>query len=163
MTVDMGVPDLHSWMREVERRLRVAETASRVPSLGNVGGQTLTTPQSKTLTESYSAISGGASVQSTVTQRGQLLVWLTAVVSLEGSFPAGALTSVALAGPTPVAAADAWSVFRFAGTEAQSTTAFHLFEGLAPGVYTVQMQARHTGVAPSVSTWTRRGLAAFPL
>ena len=34
MTVDMP-QDLHGWMREIERRLRVAETAVRVPSLGS--------------------------------------------------------------------------------------------------------------------------------
>lgn len=34
MSVDMP-DDLHSWMREIERRLRVQETAVRVPSLGS--------------------------------------------------------------------------------------------------------------------------------
>lgn len=165
MTIDMP-PDLHTWMQEIERRLRVQETAARVPQItsGGVGAASSSTPLGVSLTTSYVEVSGGQSVTFNATPQGAAIVIAFVNHTLEVS--AGKPTVWLAPNISGVAAADANALTISSSVSPWTETAVSVayFSGLAQGEHTAVLSAKR-GASGSILTYTlnSQSIVVIPL
>lgn len=169
--------DIGTELAEINRRLRVLETAARVPQVSTVdqGPSAGTELGSSVVIETPGYVDPGSptgpSVAVTVSQTGRLLVIWSFEAELQAD--AGETTFVAcspdLSGANTVPASDDRSVFvRYSATSFSairtSATRAAMFTGLAPGSTTVTLkyQGDFLGVS-NAATVLRRTVVALPL
>lgn len=135
--------------QDIERRLASLERSARGTTQPLVGA-TDSTYRSLSLSGSYASFSGAVSVKASVPPSGRLAVWLAAEQTLEGDAYVGMYASLRFAGVNSIAPLDSASLRFFVGGGGRSAW-FYVVGGLTPGPTTLSMEARHTGVAPSIA------------
>lgn len=158
-----------SKLADLERRMRIQETAARVPQITSGGIQAATNGSFfyPALTTSFAAVPGAQSVTFNATPQGSALVLMSINHTLEVS--SGYPRVLVAPGITGVAVDLAYSVVIFRrGTvsiETETQTVMAYFEGLTPGSHTATLFGKKDEVSGTILTYAvnSHSIVALPL
>lgn len=148
-------------IQDLQRRLDALERSQRtvVLSLPAVSDSTY---RALSLTDTYATFAGAVSLNVNVPPSGRLAVWTSIAPTLEGGSYVGVYVAPRFTGANTIAPSDAQAVRFFVGGLWRIAW-FYVVSGLAPGWTTLSMEAKHTGIAPTLAGLQAQTLMAAPV